>query len=163
MVVALVCCGIQIRVGFEVGVIRSSTFDDMVVELVCSGSRIGVGVVPGVMVGISRMWICSAMVLVLCCGEICAWVEVGSVVSRWRVFMGVVEAHVCLRCFLGALVLNFKIRKYFNNNLTYVRRVTAHTYAFTYNCLRENVEIIAFILATYVNVIFLHSHSATYL
>ena len=75
-----------------------------------------------------------------CCG---IWI---SVVRCWRVFGGVVEAHVRLRCCLPALVLNFKISKYFNTSSTYVRLVNAHNYAFAKKCLRANAEITVFTL-----------------
>ena len=54
-----------------------------------------------------------------------------SVVRRWSIFWVVVEAHVFSRCCLAALVLNFKVRKYFNPNFTYDRLLNAHNYVFT--------------------------------
>ena len=81
-----------------------------------------------------------------CCG---IWI---SGVRCWRVFRGVVEAHIRLWCCLPALVLNFKISKYFNNSSTYVRLVNAHNYAFAKKCLRANAEITVFSLDhIYVN------------
>ena len=67
-----------------------------------------------------------------CCGILI------SVVRCWRVFGGVVEDPVCLRCCLPALVLNFKIIKYFNTRSTYVRLVNAHNYSFSKKYLRAN-------------------------
>ena len=87
------------------------------------------------------------MVFEISCCEI--WI---SIVRCWRVFGGVVGAHVCLRCCLPDLVLNFNMSKYFNTSSTYVWLVHAHNYAFTNKCLRVNAEITAFALdRIYVN------------
>ena len=101
------------------------------------------------------------MVVVIGCDGIGVQVGVGSVVRFWRVVRGVVADHVCLlRCCLAALVLNFKIRKDFTTNFTYVRRANSHNCAFTHKCLRENAKISAF---KFCHICECHSHSATYL
>ena len=100
----------------------------MIGELGCGGIMIGVGVVVGVMVDISRRWICIATVVALRYGGSSVRVGVGSVVRCWR--GGVVETHVLLWC-LPDLVLNFKISKYFSTSSTYDGLVNAHNSAFT--------------------------------
>ena len=115
--------------------------DAMIGELGCGGIRIGVGVVVGVMVDISRRWICIATVVALGYSGSSVRVEVGSVVRCWC--GGVVETRVLLWC-LPARVSNFKISKYFNTSFTYDGLVNADISAFTLDHVFVNAEISAF-------------------